>query len=271
MNVVHLKEFAFDYISLEDKLSKSDKIMLGQYVYEADQYQVMHLLTFGTIVPPMTEQMNKDVETVFSCMLELYLLNERPIGADPNVKYTVLSTADKEALVKMGKAGAEKVAKVIDKKGITALKRLAASWANTKFPAFKSWKIGNIQIDIGKYLDPQWATQYHKANIALHAGAAVAATAAAGLIFLVAKKAYKKYLSKAVRSCRKYKGIDRNECVRKFYLDAIKKDIEVMEKNKQACNTTRRPGKCIEKVDKRIRKQKTKLQKVLTMKKAKKI
>jgi hypothetical protein len=140
-----------------------------------------------------------------------------------------------------------------------------------KIPTFKSWKIGGFRIDVGKYLDPQWAQQYHRANLALHAGTALAAGVAAALIILIAKKAYKKYLSKAVRSCRKYKGSDKDECVRKFHVDAIKHDISLMEKNKQACQATRRPGKCIEKVDKRIRKQKNKLQKAVTTKKPKKL
>lgn len=264
MKTISIKEFAFDYILEQDNLSREEKLLLGVYVKESDKYQVMHLLAFGTMVPPMTEEMNKDMQIFFNCLSEI---DWRKVGVQTSVKAG-------QALEKgAGFAKQKGFEKAVDlaykpKEGISALKRLARSWANYNVQP-GTFNIGRFKIKIPKVLNKQWHAQYIKANAALHAGAALAAAAAAAMIFMAARKAYKTKFSKAARACKSYKGTQKDECIRKFRVDAIKEDIKVMESNKTACKAARDPGRCMSKVDKRIKKQKNKLEKILTKKKVK--
>jgi len=261
MNAIAIKKFAFDYILLQDNLEKDDKILLGTYVSEGDQYQVMHLLLFGSMVPPMTEDMNADVEEVFNVLTE-----DWPVDASVKAGEYLEKGAD------VGKFVATKaIEKAIDpRKGISALQRLAASWASYKVPP-GGFSIGGFKIGIPKMWNKEWQTNYAEASVALHAGAALSAIAVTIMIFMAAKKAYKATMSKAARSCKQYEGNQKDECIRNFHVEAIKKDIEVMQKNRKSCEVARKPGKCITKVDNRIKKQKDKLQKALTTKKPKNI
>lgn len=266
MNTVAIKEFAFDYILQQDNLSKSEKILLGTYVKESDKYQVMHLLAFGTIVPPMTEEMNKDIQIFYNCLSEI---DWRTVGVDTSVK--VGSAIEKGISVAKSAAGKKALQYAYSPiKGSNALKRLAASWANYKVSP-GSFNIGAYAVKVPKFMNKQWHLQYVQANAALHAGAAIAALAATTMIFMAAKKAYKATLSKAARSCRKYEGKNKGECIRKFHVDALKHDISVMMKNKEVCKATKKPEKCAATVDKRITKQRIRLQKALTTKKPKKL
>ena len=262
MNTVAIKEFTFDYILEQDNLTNSEKILLGTYVNESDKYQVMHLLFFGSMVPPMTEGMNKDIQEIFNFLSEV---DWRTVG----VKASVKAGEYIEKGIEKGSKEATKFA-LDPRKGIEALKRLARSWADYKVDPGVT-KIGPFNVSIPKFLSNQWQQQYIQANTALHAGTALAAAAAAAMIFMVAKKAYKSTLSKAARGCRSYKGKEKGECIRKFHAEAIKKDITTMQKNRESCNITKKPEKCKAKVDKRITKQKIKLQKTLTTKKPKKL
>lgn len=266
MNTVAIKEFAFDYILQQDNLSKSEKILLGTYVKESDKYQVMHLLAFGTIVPPMTEEMNKDIQIFYNCLSEI---DWRTVGVDASVKAG--SAIEKGVSIAKSAAGKKALQYAYDPmKGSNALKRLAASWANYKVSP-GSFNIGAFTVKIPKLMNRQWHLQYVQANAAIHAGVALAALAATTMIFMAAKKAYKATLSKAARSCRKYEGKNKGECIRKFHVDALKHDISVMMKNKEVCKATKKPEKCAAKVNKRIAKQKARLQKALITKKPKKL
>lgn len=273
MNVIAIKEFAFDYILEQDNLSRSKKLLLGTYVNESDQYQVMHLLLFGNMVPSMTEEMNDDVEKVFYFLCET---DWEKVGVDTSVAVgkqiekgvDVAKTAGKFIAKKAGEKAVK--SSYTPGEGIDALKRLARSWASFKVPS-GTWKIGPFNITVPKVFNQQWHEQYVKANAALHAGAALAAAAVVVMIFMAAKKAYKATLTKAARSCKRYEGLEKNECIRKFHVEAIKKDIQVMTQNRKSCEAARKPGKCLTKVDKRIKQQKDKLQKALTIKKPKKL
>jgi len=266
MNTVAIKEFAFDYILEQDNLTNSEKILLGTYVNESNKYQVMHLLFFGSMVPPMTEGMNKDIQEIFNFLSEV---DWKTVGVKASVKAGQAIEKGGEILKQKG---LEKAAQISydPRKGIGALKRLASSWANYKVPG-QGFSIGKFQVSIPKFWDKQWHQQYVQANAALHAGAAIAAVAVAAMVFMAAKKAYKATLAKAARYCRKYEGKEKGECIRKFHVDAIKQDIRTMEQNKEACQATRDKDKCTKKIDKRIKKQRIKLEKALKTKKPKKL
>jgi hypothetical protein len=263
MNGIAIKKFAFDYILVQDDLSRNDKLILGTYVSEADQHQVMHLLLFGSMVPPMTEDMNGDVETVF------FYLSEAP-GLAVRASLAVGQALEKGGKVAKDVAAYASKASADPKKGIAALQRLAKSWASYKVPV-GGFNIGGFKINFSPSMNKDWQAHYVKASGALHAGAALAALAVTVMIFMAAKKAYKATLSKAARACKGYEGHQKKECVRKFHAEAIKKDIQVMQQNRSACEAAKNPGKCMSKVDGRIRKQRAKLQKTLTTKKPQKL
>lgn len=251
MNTIELKNYAFDYILEQEALKATDKLLLGSFVKEADVHQVLHLLLFGTMAPPLTEDMKKDTEVIFKLLFEV---DWRTVGVDASVKAG-------EALEK----GAEKAVKIASTKGISALRRLASAWANYQVPD-GNFKIHGISFNWSKYMNAEWHKQFISANAALHAGAALATLAVAALIYKLGQKAYKSHLSKASRSCKGKEKAEKKACVRSYYMQAVKNEMRALESHKGACSAAKNPDKCVKAVSKRIVKAKAKLQKVLTKK-----
>lgn len=88
---------------------------------------------------------------------------------------------------------------------------------------------------------------------------AIAATVIIAAAVTIGAVIYKKFLSKAVVSCRK--ANDKESCVKKFRNDAIKKKIEFYEKTKSVCSKSKKPDKCKKSLQIKIEKEKSKLRK----------
>ena len=70
----------------------------------------------------------------------------------------------------------------------------------------------------------------------------VGGIAAAALAAALAVKVYKNYLSKAARACKGKKGPDKQQCMRKAKVDAIKQKIMSLTKAQgAACKKTKQP------------------------------
>jgi len=83
----------------------------------------------------------------------------------------------------------------------------------------------------------------------------------AALVIKGAYKIYKKYLTKIGRECYKYIGNRRVDCITKFKQEALKAQINTLNKGKSNCNKSKQPKKCVEKIDSKIQKLKEKLSK----------
>jgi len=245
-----IKEFTFDYILLQDKLSTKHKLILGEFVKEASNVQVMHLLLTGKIKSKMKSN---------EIQLTREIFNDIPLGK-------MLSEVDN-----IFEVSAEQ-SKALLQFGSKALNKLAKMWADFKVsPTIKVFDkrlmIGDLS-DIGSELKmSQWNNQFGNASAALHGGTILTGTVIAALLALISRKIYKSYLSKAARSCKSTKGTQKIECLRKFQIDGIVASIKAIKSSRDVCKATNKPSSCIAKVEKRIRKQKIKLQKIMAKKK----
>jgi hypothetical protein len=72
------------------------------------------------------------------------------------------------------------------------------------------------------------------------------------LIVAISYKVYKKFLSKAARSCKQLEGEKKNECMKKFRDYAKKARITALEKSKGLCNKSKNPQNCINKINNKV-------------------
>lgn len=72
-------------------------------------------------------------------------------------------------------------------------------------------------------------------------------------------KIYKKFLSKAARTCKKFSGMKKTKCINEFKKDGIKAQISVLERGKSSCSKTRNPSACKVKIKEKVKKLKLKL------------
>jgi len=77
-----------------------------------------------------------------------------------------------------------------------------------------------------------------------------------GLISLLSYKVYKKYISKAARACKQFKGDQKNTCMEKHRGEAKKARIMALEKSKSLCAKSKDPKLCVAKIKHKIRKLK---------------
>jgi hypothetical protein len=88
-------------------------------------------------------------------------------------------------------------------------------------------------------------------------GMAIAAVIAG--ILSTAYLVYKRYLSKAAKACKDYKGVQRKECIAKFERMAIQAKITSISKGLSACAKSKDPAKCKAKLQSKIAAEKQKL------------
>jgi hypothetical protein len=106
---------------------------------------------------------------------------------------------------------------------------------------YDSWKRG---YDIG-----------HKFGVAdtMAVGVAVAAAVTLGY------KVYKRFLSKAAKSCSGFSGDQKTNCMAKYKKQAMQQHITSMTKSLSSCSKTKDPGKCKSKIGTKIKRVKAKL------------
>jgi len=258
MKELFLKEFTYEYILLHDNLTSDEKLALGELVKDASEEQVKALLLCGEFKEKLEEGESEFVQELFE---------ESGMGQLLSETEAVFSEVD---VTKIGSA-LVKGGQVHPGKGIIA--KLASKYASLRVPT-KDVAGLKFSTDTGA-----WSSSYKQAVDAIQkasaaakqpgvqAGAAVAAAVMATLVILLARKAYRAYLSKAARACITKTGPAKNECIRKFKIEAIKAEIAQLQQNKAACDYSKNPEKCKAKLDKRINKVKAKIQTTLMKKK----
>jgi len=244
MNQLFLKEFTYQYILLHDNLTKDEKLQVGQFVKEASEEQVMALLLSGECKEELREREGEFVRELFEASPVAQIITE-------------LTLNDLES---MGKGG------IAIARGDSAkwIKNLASKFAGIKVPTAELPGTGiKVAQDIGA-----WNTAYNQATTAIKHGAPVAALVMATLVIIVARKVYKAYLTKAAKACKGQATPQlKNECIRKFKLDAIKAEVKQLEVGKNACSSAKNPAKCSQKVEARINKSKARINKIMAAKK----
>lgn len=91
----------------------------------------------------------------------------------------------------------------------------------------------------------------------------ITAVAAAAIVAKIAYNAARLTWSKAHRDCMKYRGNDHQKCLAKYKIEAAKKMIEALTANKNKCNKSKNPEKCIKIIDGKIEKAKKKIEKIV--------
>jgi hypothetical protein len=89
-------------------------------------------------------------------------------------------------------------------------------------------------------------------NQIIGGGMIIGAGALAALAIKGGVKAFKRYLTKAGRACAGLDGVHKEQCLRKYRIEATKSQIAMLEKNKQICGKTKDPHKCAQKIQKHI-------------------
>jgi hypothetical protein len=91
----------------------------------------------------------------------------------------------------------------------------------------------------------------------LGTGLAVAVYSAA--IAVGALKAYKRFLSKAARTCKGKSGIEKTNCMNKFKKQAQAAKVQALQGGISKCSKTKDPAKCKVKLQGKINKEKAKM------------
>ncbi len=87
----------------------------------------------------------------------------------------------------------------------------------------------------------------------------IAASVFAAGIATVAYKVYKRFLSKAARSCKDYAGVKKINCMSKYKKKAQQEKIKFLQKGLAKCSSNKTPDKCKDKLQSKIRKEKAKM------------
>jgi hypothetical protein len=91
------------------------------------------------------------------------------------------------------------------------------------------------------------------------AGLAIGGAALAALALFASYKTYKRFFSKAAQAC-KGSGPEKNTCMKKYKLQAIKAQIQDLQAAAAGCGKTKQPDKCKATIGNKIRKLQTKAQ-----------
>lgn len=81
-------------------------------------------------------------------------------------------------------------------------------------------------------------------------------------ILSMAYKVYKEYYSKAAKACEGKKGLEKQECMRNYKIEAINKRIDVLRNNRDKCYSSYDPEICAKSLDHKIEKLREKARKV---------
>jgi len=72
---------------------------------------------------------------------------------------------------------------------------------------------------------------------------------------------YKKYLSQGAKACKDKKGIDKNNCMKQFKISGYKAAINLLKSESSRCKNTKNPELCKSKIQQKINKYTSKIQK----------
>lgn len=93
-------------------------------------------------------------------------------------------------------------------------------------------------------------------------GAAMVGLIVAGIASEI-NKIRKRILTKAGRACKSYTGDMHSKCVNKFKKESLGKELQLLQRGKEACKKSKDPKKCIASLDKKIIKTKKKYDKIM--------
>lgn len=92
------------------------------------------------------------------------------------------------------------------------------------------------------------------------AGAVLVAGGALATILLMASyKIYKNKYSEAAQACSKFKGDEKDDCMRKFKMQAVQKQLQELRESIHKCDKSKDPDLCREKINEKIIKLRKKL------------
>ena len=267
MNTNDLKIFTLEYINLQENLTFNDKIQLANFVKEGSKEQVLSLLFTGQMRSISLNEA-KLVNTIYeNCYLSEFSFGK--LMADLN---TAINNATqgiqtlKQAGSGVGAISTRHPAFSTPIGNSELLKGLAKKWAMFRVPSAKNLP-GDLGVTAGTDADLiAFGTQYEKAIRSLNGGIPVAAGVVAAIIFIVARKAYKAYLTPAAKACKGTTGSDKTECIRAHKMNAMKETIKLMKSQIKTCKATSKPEKCAALVNKRIHSKEMQLKKMLMKK-----
>jgi len=133
-------------------------------------------------------------------------------------------------------------------------------------------KIDDLEYKLYKQDHPSMSDRASKISKAVSdhpVAAGLAGVAVALALGVAAYKLYKRFYSKAAKSCNKYSGKSKTICMAKYRVDSLKKAKSVLSKKSRECSKTKEPEKCknelakqLSKFDKKIFKAERSVQKV---------
>ena len=146
------------------------------------------------------------------------------------------------------------ISKVVDKSSITAPKPDVKKAVSLRANIDKAFNNLKQQAQSGT----QAATSFVKA----HPGA-IAGVLLAVLAIYASVKIYKRFYSKAAKSCSSYKGIKKTTCMKKFQLTGYKAQLMDLKKAATQCGLTKDPEKCVKTIKSKMDKINKKISKAV--------
>ena len=215
-----LKLYTANYISMQENLTNSQKVSLLKQIKESSDDEIKSLLVTGNF-----EVTNESVE----------MFDTSPVGV--LIEDLLKSFGD---VVKAGtdvaktgtdlaKAGVD-VGKEVYKQSGGDLNKAVELLDKAVNPSAIDRAIGFLSS--------------HQVSISAVALAALLATAS--------YKIYKNYLSASSKSCSKFSGESKKQCMKEFDKRARQVQINTLQKSLKACKSTKNPGKCSQKVTQKI-------------------
>lgn len=210
---------------------------LFNFIDEAQDYEIVNLLSEGVA----EDILESKIDLVGN--FEKSLLHEVLTEIDP----MLLSTS-------VGK-GYEAVPKTVK----LFFWRLAQK-VTGKSP-FTSYK--DVEVWLNKADVPEVAQMAGKLMQGAKTGGKIlGATIVVTIFFYIVAKLSKRYLTKMGKSCGGLKGKDRDICRKKFKLDMLKNQINVLKKGESLCASTKDPSVCKIKISSKVSGLENKLRKL---------
>jgi len=272
-----------EMIHNESNLNKTDKSLAEKYIMiEASDYEIISILQEGKfpetrynhdnqikLFKSLKESINLDKnidKEIKQCIVEVGSLNEIGLSSSASTMSYIVERGryndyedDEESAGSKALGAAAKVGNM----AITAhMMRPAKGYVQTvkDIP-------GQIKAAPGKVMASLKAGRTAAMNgvasvnrfVRTPLGKGLGAAVIVSLIALAATKIYRDKLSKAARSCSKFSGPEKKQCMYNFKRAAIQSQIGQLKSGMSSCNSVKDPNKCKQNIIKKINKLQNKI------------
>lgn len=247
------KKVFMGFYTLEHKrLNKQEKLQILEFIQGANEPQINYLMETGKMVSEAFVGGGTPIKSYLSKDNPNRLHNAVGLGIEATIKVIFISFAGivAAALGVVGYVGMRDL--------VAGIKEKVHEFVNKSDFAQKMYDKG-YSTGHAKGFDAGKEFGEHE-GVKKGAEIAISAMFVATMIAFIVHKIYRSKLSKAAQACSKFKGLEKESCIKKFEKTAIAGRISALEKGMKVCEKlSKTPNVCKQELAAKIRKYKAKL------------